>query len=105
MLATTPAPIAMSRFTWMPESRALVAEASSLPGRGRFHRLYDDACDVGIAIRSSHTGRVVIFALHSVERDSEGDTMWWNLRALNGTLTRHGMCSSSVCATVRIFND
>jgi hypothetical protein len=96
MLAATPSPISMRHFTWMPKSRSLVAEASSLPGRGRFHRLYADACDVGIAVRSHYTGRVVIYAVHSVERRKDSIPMWWDLRPLNGTLTD---------VTVRIFND
>lgn len=54
----------------------LVAEASDL-GNPANLPLYNDACDVGIAIRSHHTNRVVRYYLAGVDKDSEGDVAGW----------------------------
>lgn len=54
----------------------LVAEASDLGFRGS-RRIYDDACDVGVAVRSERTGQTVRF----YEKDQdvrEGHVCgWW----------------------------
>lgn len=53
-----------------------MAEASTIQYRGA-ERLYDDACDVGIAVRSHRTGRVVHFYLRETDvRDD--DTLGWH---------------------------
>lgn len=53
----------------------LVAEASTL----RYdlpRQIYDDACDVGIAIRSDRTGRIVRFYLTGEDTDGEDVAGW-----------------------------
>lgn len=54
----------------------LVAEASTL-GNPANLPLFNDACDVGIAIRSHHTDRVVRYHLAKVDKDREGDIAGW----------------------------
>jgi len=59
----------------------IVSFASDLNFRG-FSRIYDDAADVGIAIRSHHTGKVVTFVFSREERCNE-DVVAWHLVPLN----------------------
>ena len=67
-----------SRFSFQKDRRQLVAEISDL-GNPRFQAIYSDACDVGIAVRSERTGRVVRFALSRSVCDAEGDVQCWEL--------------------------
>lgn len=57
---------------------SLVTEASDLGLRG-FQPLYDDACDVGIALRSHRTGAVTRWHL-AEEHVRDGDITHWTLR-------------------------
>lgn len=54
-------------FTWVPETRTLASEASSL--RWEDAPVFD--------ITSHHTGKVVRFHFTNVFRDSEGDISHW----------------------------
>lgn len=76
----------MRRFTWDRAKGELVAEASDLEGFA-LNRLYNDACDVGIAIRSHHTGRVLRFVLVRVVTDHEGDVLYWSFAPLHGSFS------------------
>jgi hypothetical protein len=53
-----------SIFSWMRTSSGmeLVAEASDL-GNRHMEPLYDDACDVGFAVESVHTGAQVTYVM------------------------------------------
>ncbi len=60
-------------------SKMLQVEASDLglrPGHA-WEQLYDDACDVGIAIQSHRTNEVSRWYLTNTVRDSEGDIVKW----------------------------
>ncbi len=72
----------MGRFDWDPSKRLLTAEASDLESF-QIERLFNDACDEGIAILSNKTGRVVYFVLTTVDRtpDSE-DIAGWNFTSI-----------------------
>ncbi len=66
-------------ITKEPSGRTtMVAEASDVGYRSPL-RIYDDACDVGIAIRSRRTGRVVRFYLAHEDNDRSGEDIagWW----------------------------
>lgn len=52
----------------------LVGEASDLQLRS-LERLYDDACDVGLALRNPRTGNVTRWALLTEVRDPWGDEL------------------------------
>jgi hypothetical protein len=59
------------------KDNTFVAEASDFTGRVIERQIYDDACDIGIAIRSSSTGKIMKFFLHQIKKDGEGDVMFW----------------------------
>lgn len=86
-----------ARFTRSTVMRhALVAEASDV-GFKRVERIWDDACDVGIAIRGKqHTVRFYLDHTHNVD----GDVLWWDFKVVE----RDGRLSNGI-KTVRIFND
>lgn len=53
-----------SMFSWVRiyDGMKLVGEASDM-GNRHLQPLYDDACDVGFAVQSTHTGQVVTYVL------------------------------------------
>jgi len=65
-----------SRFRIDSAEKMMTAEASELTGF-HFSRLYDDACDIGIAISSPYTGLIATFYLSKTDADNE-DTYGWN---------------------------
>lgn len=75
----------LERFTYNKEDKSLSAFESDLRNRpfdGTYpwlHRLYDDACDEGIAIRSHHTGVVQRFYLERTE-ERDGDLLAWHFK-------------------------
>lgn len=74
----------------------LVAEASELPERGMsLYQLFDDACDVGIAVESHHTGKVQLYVL-SEEQKQAGELVAWKFVPYPSQSTRF---------TVTVFND
>lgn len=73
--------ISSKHFSYHAKTREMTTFASDLPNRGRFERIYPDACDVGLRIRSEKTGRSVTFAVYRQEiRD--GDLCYWELRPI-----------------------
>jgi hypothetical protein len=88
-----PCPVSAAQFTWCPEERMFVAEASTF-GRG-LGRVYADACDEGLTLVSRYPGRSdVVFVVERIE-SRDGDALWWDLVPVNG----------DPGFTVRIFND
>lgn len=69
-----PPAVQADRFTWT--GKVGVAEASDLPA---FGRVYDDACDVGLTVVSTRTGREVVFVVEHTARDNDGDVIEWVL--------------------------
>lgn len=67
------------QFSYDAATSTFSAEVSSTNG---LHRVYDDACDVGLTLVSSRTGREVVFVVTDEHRDGEGDVTHWTLRAL-----------------------
>ena len=89
LLPLDPAPL--ERFTTTGDK--LVTEASDIGFR--LQQVFDDACDVGMAIRSHHTGKVITFVLHHEEK-LDGDVVAWHLVPYP-----QGACKY----TVVVFND
>lgn len=58
-------------------NRTFTADASDLRGKTFIGRLFDDACDVGLRLKSPRTGAVKNFILVKEEKDKEGDTICW----------------------------
>jgi hypothetical protein len=73
-------PISTTFFSY--RNGTLSAFASDLPDRGRFSQIYRDACDVGIAVKSHRTGRILTFAVHRTEIVN-GDGIIWHLRPID----------------------
>lgn len=67
----------------------LVCEASDL-GRGfRLERLYDDACDVGMALVNPRTGNVTRWALKEEIRDQrENELLGWMMTPTPETIRK-----------------
>lgn len=74
--------IPSTRFSYDPKDRTFSAERSDLNVSTTFGRIYDDAADLGFAMRSSRTGRVVLFALTREERDADGDARFWEFEPI-----------------------
>lgn len=72
------------RFTYIPATRTFVAEASDFNGTRLSDQLYNDACDEGMVIVSTRTGKEVAFYLDEEERDREGDVIAWHFKAVKG---------------------
>lgn len=66
-------------------------------------RLYDDACDVGISVKSAKTGRVVTYYLSDEERDASGeDIAGWYFKPIAEDVRRCPECANT---EVLIIND
>jgi hypothetical protein len=76
MALLNPTQVNTDRFTWVPDDRLFVAEASDLPDMSR---VFDDACDEGYCLVSQRTGKRVIVVVSDVKHDREGDLVYWEL--------------------------
>src|SRR4051812_3614743 len=92
--------IEATKFTF--HNRAFIAEASDLTGHELFRQIYDDAADVGFAIRNPKTGNVMRFHLAEEHKDREGDTTHWTFHPIPADLRKHP-CLADL--KVVIFND
>lgn len=79
----------------------LSAEASDM-GNRHLQPLYDDAADVGFAIKSDKTGNVVIFSVVDVKRDGEGELQYWTYAATADCIRKYPECRK---VQVLVFND
>lgn len=78
-------PFSTSRFTYNPQTKTLIAEASDLGLNTIPYHLH---------IRSERTGKTVRFFLAETRRDVEGEVTSWLYRSID-----------SNGATVLLFND
>lgn len=63
-------------FHWDKQRKRFSAEASDIGYTG-CSRIYPDACDVGICLKSHRTGKSLWFYLDETIRDPEGDVQAW----------------------------
>ena len=89
-----------------PAQGLMVAEASDLglrPGHV-WEQLYDDACDVGIALRSHKTGVVTTWYLCEGDtvKDADGDILWWVLKPTTETVRS---APTLAAYRLKVFND
>ena len=92
-------PLDGMRFSRSHEDRTkIVAEASDF-GRGglKLYRLYDDACDIGIAVQG--TRNLITFYLKK-EHTRDGDVLFWEFEVISRDQKKSGGIRSAV-----IFND
>ena len=99
MAAIAMATMDLARFTYDRDRQSLVAIASDFgplrDGLWWLNRMYDDAADAGIAIRSHKTGKVERFYLERTE-ERDGDLMAWHFRPES---------PGCIVKSVTIFND
>jgi hypothetical protein len=88
-------------FTHNPKAKTLTAEHSDL-GSPAFVRMYDDACDVGLALRNKLTGNVTRWVLANEERDGEGELTGWVLHPAPESLRAN---AALLGYKIVIFND
>jgi hypothetical protein len=97
-------PVDIKHFHWDSISRNLTAFASDLghgvEGLTIVQRLYNDACDVGIAILNPATGTTVRFCLEGRSTDRELEITAWNFSVVESDRHLVGGCHG-----VTIFND
>jgi len=92
-----------SMFSWQRESTGmiLVGEASDL-GNRHLQPLYNDACDVGFAVKSTHTDAVVTYAMSEVKKDAEGEIQKWLYEPTEESIRKVPDCANTRAV---IFND
>lgn len=79
--------VALDLEKFSMHEKTLVAEASDLQWAGMM-QLYDDACDVGIFIRSHKTGKVEAFYHSDTDMSHDGeDVAGWRFKPCNRKLT------------------
>lgn len=104
MAQLNPAPRSSVGIYHNARMHELVAEASDLglrPGH-QWEQLYDDACDVGIVLRSHRTGMLSRWYLHETKRDADGDVICWIFHPCSESINKHLALASY---TLRILND
>lgn len=90
-----------SMFSWSEGGNMATCEASDMENR-HLQRIYDDAMDVGFAIKSDKTGRVVKFFMESVETDTEGEITHWVYKACHEDVRVN---PAAAFVNVWVFND
>lgn len=73
-------PLPLSTFTFCRSTRSLVAEASDFGGAFKISRLYDDACDEGIIVKSDVSNRSETFYFVDVDRTPDGEIAGWRFK-------------------------
>lgn len=89
-------------FTHEPIAKRLTAETSDL-GHVVFRPLYDDACDIGIALKSVMTGNISYWYLEQDLYDErEHELIGWQLRPTSESVRREPLLSGY---RMVIYND
>jgi hypothetical protein len=88
-------------FTHEPIAKLLTAETSDL-GHAVFQQLYDDACDIGIALRSAVTGNISRWYLEQELYDREHEMIGWKLRPTDASVRKEPLLSGY---SMTIYND
>lgn len=92
-------------FHFHKPSLTYYADASDLDGL-KFMPVYQDACDVGIALFSPATQRVVEFYISNYHRNADGDVTHWTLKPTPEAVRRlHEECPRLESVSVVIYND
>ena len=83
-------------FTYLPSSKTLVAEASTLRDKILLP-IYSDAADLGLSVRGKT--HIVTYHLDEVKYDSHGDIVSWSFKPVS----MHA--NKARGTTVLVFND
>lgn len=89
-------------FNYTPETKTLCAEISDLGKSFNFSQVFDDACDIGLAMATKDNNGLVHFAVTAEERDAEGDIQMWKLEPIFQSVLKHPSCKG---ITMVLFND
>jgi hypothetical protein len=68
-------PLCSSLFTHSVKDKVLVTDVTDLGRTFAFSQLYDDACDVGLALQNEKTSHVTTWYVSRDVHDAEGDLM------------------------------
>ena len=80
-------PVPSSAFQWHKDLRVFSIDISEFQHGGyQLTRIYDDAADVGFAMKSAKTGVVQTFCLYSTEGSSEGELLFYVFKPLDKKL-------------------
>lgn len=93
-------PHSSSKFTHNSRKKLLTADISDISNK--FEQLYDDACDIGIALYNEGTRSVSYWHTGELLKDREGELVGWVLRPTPETMRK---CPATVGYTIRILND
>ncbi len=91
-------------FDYDSKTKSFSAEISTLEGKYGpcFHRIYNDACDLGLILVSAKTGVETKWAIDDEKRDDKGDLMYWKL--VPTAETKRKVPAVRDC-TMIVFND
>jgi hypothetical protein len=84
-------------FGYNKADKTLTAFASSMDNRS-LERIYDDACDVGFAVKSESTGAVVVYVMSSPLFHGEGEDRelaGWNYEPADFSVRKHPECAGT----------
>jgi len=87
-------------FSHNARAKTLAAEISDLGCN--FRPLYDDACDVGIALSNPRTGNVTRWAVSEEVRDAERELIAWYLVPTPESLRKNAELAGYV---MTLYND
>jgi hypothetical protein len=76
-MTLSPARVSTNSFQWDADRRMFSTEISDLGREFNFGQVYDDACDEGLTLIGARTGEAVTCTVTHVERDREGDLLYW----------------------------
>ena len=88
--------LSTNRFTYDKNTKEFVAEISELP------RWKGDLCVEDITLTSHITGKESDWQCYSVQRDPDGDILFWSLRPTKNTIAVHPGLAG---VTALILND
>lgn len=80
-------PILSNRFTYIPSTKTFTVDISDFGKRGcdlLFQPIYDDACDIGFLMKSTKTGKEVLFVFSHESLDPEGEIVEFVFNSTEG---------------------
>jgi hypothetical protein len=92
--------VSTSLFSWDAERKMFVAEISDLGQGFRFERMYPDAADIGLVLRSHKTE--VTARYYVVDQNGDDDDFVWILKPCIETLKKHPQLAGT---EIHILND
>jgi len=96
----TPIPVDHRKFSHSASTKTISAEASDL--RVNFSGLYDDACDVGLALHNVKTDSITTWYAVEDVVDGEGDLLYTILYPTDDTMRQY---PASIGYKMFIYND